>query len=41
MLAAAMSTPSPLNLLFVALEEHGRVTIGRKINISDSAIQTK
>ena len=41
MLAAAMSTPSPLNLLFVALEEHGRVTIGRKINISDSGIQTK
>ena len=41
MLAAAMSTPSPLNLLFVAVEEHGRVTIGRKINISDSGIQTK
>jgi hypothetical protein len=41
MLAAAMSTPSPLNLLFVALEEHGRVTIGRKINIGDSGIQTK
>jgi hypothetical protein len=41
MFAAAMSTPSPLNLLFVAWEEHGRATIGRKINISDSGIQTK